>query len=52
MLILIFFSKSYLNSDENEADASTSKSTKHDFSEMRNLYRDDELISLCIERYW
>ena len=39
-------------SDENENENPTTENVvKRDYSENRNLYRDDEQVSLCVERY-
>jgi len=39
-------------SDENENEKPTTENVvKRDYSENRNLYRDDEQVSLCVERY-
>lgn len=38
--------------DENENEKPTAENVvKRDYSENRNLYRDDEQVSLCVERY-
>lgn len=38
--------------DENENEKPTTENVvKRDYSENRNLYRDDEQVSLCVERY-
>ena len=38
--------------DENENEKpSEEKVVKRDYSQSRNLYRDDEQVSLCVERY-
>ena len=45
--IFIYF---FLDENENEKPAAENV-VKRDYSENRNLYRDDEQVSLCVERY-
>ena len=40
----------FLDENENE-NQPTENLVKRDYSENRNLYRDDEQVSLCVERY-
>ena len=43
---------SYLNLDENENEKPTRETVvKRDYSEAKNLYREDEQVSLCVEKY-
>ena len=43
---------SFCFSDENENEKPlVENAVKRNYSEHRNLYRDDEQVSLCVERY-
>ena len=55
--IVLSFSLSALSyilclTDENENEKPSMEDVvKRDYSENRNMYRDDEQVSLCVERY-